>query len=129
MVLMDNKMKTFKTFKILTEDHKVENMSDTQILRKAMVGELDTLIDYECMAKYAINPQVKKLLLDVAYEEKVHAEEFETLLEELDDEYTKAEEQAEEEVEYLLGDEDEDEYDEDEYDEDFEDEDLLGDDE
>lgn len=102
-------MKTFKTLveTQLTESHdKVEGLTETQLLRKAITEELDAVVLYERMAEQTINPDLRKLFLDVAHEEKVHAEEFEELLERLDPDYEDAEEQAEEEIEDLIGDED-----------------------
>lgn len=72
---------------------------DIQILRAGMIAELDAVNFYEQMAQQTQNEKVKKVLLDVAFEEKVHAEEFQNVLEDLDPEYEKAEDQAEEEAE------------------------------
>ena len=72
---------------------------DCQILRAAMIAELDAVNLYQQMATQTDNEDVKSVLLDVAYEEKVHAEEFENVLEKIDPEYEKAEDQAEEEGE------------------------------
>jgi rubrerythrin len=74
---------------------------DLQILRAGMIAELDAVNFYEQMAQQTKNEKVKKVLLDVAYEEKVHAEEFEQVLEELDPEYEKADDQAEKEGEEM----------------------------
>jgi rubrerythrin len=75
---------------------------DLQILRIGMIAELDAVNLYDRLAQLASNPQVSKLMLDVSHEEKVHAGEFETLMEELDPKYEEAEEEGEEEVEDLL---------------------------
>jgi rubrerythrin len=75
---------------------------DLQILRIAMIAELDAVNLYERLAQLASSPQVTKLMKDVAQEEKVHAGEFETLMEELDPKYEEAEEEGEKEVEDLL---------------------------
>lgn len=76
---------------------------DMQILRIGMIAELDAVNLYEKLAELAEDPKVAKLMLDVAKEEKVHAGEFETLLEEIDPDHEKAEEKGEEEVKDLLG--------------------------
>lgn len=76
---------------------------DMQILRIGMIAELDAVNLYEKLAELAEDPKVAKLMLDVAKEEKVHAGEFETLLEEIDPDHEKAEEEGEEEVKDLLG--------------------------
>lgn len=72
---------------------------DQQILRAAMIAELDAVNLYEQFATLAKSELAKKVLLDVAHEEKVHAGEFETVLEKLDPSYEEAEEEGEEEVE------------------------------
>jgi len=76
---------------------------DMQILRLAMIAELDASNLYEKLALLANDQRVSKVLLDISQEEKVHAGEFETLLEEIDPEYEKAEEEGEKEVGDLLG--------------------------
>lgn len=77
---------------------------DVQILRLGMIAELDAVNLYDKLAGLATSQDVKTLMLDVSREEKVHAGEFETLMEEIDPDYEKAEEEGEEEVEDLLGD-------------------------
>lgn len=102
-------MKTFKTLtnnltKDLQESHvKLDEMSDTMLLREGMKEELNAIVLYERMAQQANDSRVKQLFLDVAHEEKVHAEEFEELLERLDPDYEDAEDQAEEEIEDMFG--------------------------
>lgn len=76
---------------------------DKQILRFSMMAELDAASAYEQLANITENEDIKEVLLDIAYEEKVHAGEFETLLEEIDEEYEEAEEEGEEEVEDMIG--------------------------
>ncbi len=75
---------------------------DIAILRLSMIAELDAANLYERFAELASNDTVRKTLLDVAYEEKVHVGEFESLLEDMDPSYEKAEKEGEEEVEELL---------------------------
>ena len=75
--------------------------NDLMILRISMVAELDAVNLYEKLAERADDEKVRKVLLDVAHEEKVHASEFETLLKELDNSYEDAEEEGEEEVENI----------------------------
>ena len=74
------------------------NERDMQILRLSMIAELDASNLYEKLALLAKSKDVKKVLLDVSKEEKVHAGEFETLLEQIDPEYEKAEKEGEKEV-------------------------------
>lgn len=63
------------------------NSSDKQILRAAILAELDTINLYEQMADEANDSKIKDVLLDVAREEKTHIGEFQALLKEIDEEY------------------------------------------
>jgi rubrerythrin len=54
--------------------------SDNEILRVGIIAELDAINLYEQMAALAENPDIKKVLLDIAKEEKTHVAEFQTLL-------------------------------------------------
>lgn len=75
---------------------------DGQILRAAIISELDAISLYEQLASVTTNEDVKKILLDVANEEKTHVGEFQALLLEIDPEQEKeldAGEKEEEEVE------------------------------
>ena len=51
-----------------------------EILRAAIIAELDAVNLYEQMAALTENPQIKTILLDIAKEEKTHVGEFQTLL-------------------------------------------------
>ncbi|MGA2515568.1 MAG: ferritin family protein [Thermodesulfobacteriota bacterium] len=53
---------------------------DREILRAAIIAELDAINLYEQMADMSQNKNIRKLLLDVAKEEKTHVGEFHTLL-------------------------------------------------
>jgi len=75
---------------------------DIQILRLSIIAELDAVNLYDKLAGLATSENVKKLMLDIAREEKVHSGEFETLMEELDPDYEKAEKEGEKEVQDLL---------------------------
>ncbi len=57
-----------------------------EALRKAIRAEYDAVTLYEQMAENATDEKVKKILLDVAKEEKTHVGEFQALLLELDPE-------------------------------------------
>jgi len=63
---------------------KIEGMSnkqiDLEILRAGMIAELDAINMYEQMAGLANDPNIKKMLLDIAREEKTHLGEFQALL-------------------------------------------------
>ena len=74
------------------------NQRDREIMRLSMIAELDAVNLYENLAKQTTNATVKDLLLDIANEEKVHVGEFEAMLEELDPEWEKYEDEGEEEA-------------------------------
>jgi len=76
---------------------------DKEILRAAIIAELDAINLYEQMASLTKNEKLKKLLLDIAREEKTHVGEFLTLLLKLDKEQEKELKEGEEEVKELLG--------------------------
>ena len=54
--------------------------SDKEILRSGMIAELDAINMYEQMASYTKDANIKKMLLDIAKEEKTHLGEFQRLL-------------------------------------------------
>jgi rubrerythrin len=78
------------------DDDKKSN--DKIILRQAIIAELDAVSLYEQMAASTSNERVKKLMMDISREEKVHVGEFESLLDELDKEHPKAVEEGKEEA-------------------------------
>ena len=53
---------------------------DKEILRAGIIGELDAINLYEQMAAMTENENMKKILLDIAKEEKTHMGEFQALL-------------------------------------------------
>ncbi|MCK4336061.1 MAG: rubrerythrin [Candidatus Aenigmarchaeota archaeon] len=53
---------------------------DKEILRTGIIAELDAINLYEQMASITDNKDIKKILLDIAREEKTHVGEFQTLL-------------------------------------------------
>jgi rubrerythrin len=59
---------------------------DREILRAGMIAELDAVSFYEQMAALSENTDIKKVLLDIAKEEKTHMGEFQAMLLKLDDE-------------------------------------------
>jgi rubrerythrin len=75
---------------------------DKEILRAALIAELDAINLYEEMAALANNKGIKKVLLDVAKEEKEHVEEFQTLLLKFDKEQVEELKEGKEEVEELI---------------------------
>jgi rubrerythrin len=67
-----------------------------------MIAELDAINLYEQMADMTRNKKIRKLLLDVAREEKTHVGEFQALLLIEDKEQGKELEEGKEEVEELM---------------------------
>ena len=57
-----------------------KEQNDMEILRAAMIAELDAINLYEQMAAMTDDKRIKDVLLDVAEEEKTHAGEFQALL-------------------------------------------------
>jgi len=80
---------------------KPENI-DKEILRAALIAELDAINLYEEMAALAKNTHIKTVLLDVAKEEKEHVGEFQTLLLMFDKEQEEELEEGKKEVEELI---------------------------
>jgi rubrerythrin len=72
---------------------------DKEILRLAIIGELDAVSLYEQLSETATSEKVKKTLLDIAKEEKTHIGELQALLKELDPEYKKELKKGKEEIE------------------------------
>jgi len=75
---------------------------DKEILRAAIIAELDAINLYEQMAALTQNKNLRKILLDVAGEEKTHVGEFQALLLEEDKEQAKELEEGRKEVEEEL---------------------------
>jgi len=76
---------------------------DKEILRAGMIAELDAVSFYEQMAAMTGNEDIRKVLLDIAKEEKTHIAEFETMLLKIDAEQVKENEEGRKEVEELTG--------------------------
>ncbi|MBD3304491.1 rubrerythrin [Candidatus Woesearchaeota archaeon] len=76
---------------------------DKEILRAAIIAELDAVNLYEQMAQLTDNKDLKVILMDVAKEEKTHVGEFQALLLGLDKEQEKELEEGKKEVEEELG--------------------------
>lgn len=75
---------------------------DREILRVAVIAELDAISLYEQLAAATDNEGIKKILLDVAKEEKTHVGEFHTLLLKEDKEQVEELEKGKEEVEGMI---------------------------
>lgn len=84
---------------------KVEKVSkkllDCEILRAAIIAELDAVNLYEQLAAATDNEKIKKVLLEVAREEKTHVGEFQALLLKEDKEQVKELEEGKKEVEEI----------------------------
>ena len=83
------------------EKIKIEDI-DKEILRAALIAELDAINLYEEMAALAKNQRIKTVLLDVAKEEKEHVGEFQTLLLMFDKEQVEELKEGKEEVKELI---------------------------
>lgn len=62
---------------------------DKEILRIGMIAELDAVSLYEQLAAKTTNGGIRRILLDVAKEEKTHVGEFQALLLTIDNEQVK----------------------------------------
>jgi rubrerythrin len=62
---------------------------DKEILRAAMIAELDAINIYEQMANLTKNEEIHKILLEVARKEKIHVAMLETVLLQTDREFLK----------------------------------------
>ena len=76
---------------------------DKEILRAAIIAELDAVSLYEQLAAMTEDKDLKMVLLDVAKEEKTHAGEFQAMLLRIDKEQEQELAHGREEVEELLG--------------------------
>jgi rubrerythrin len=74
---------------------------DREILRTGIIAELDAINLYEQMAAMSRNNSIKKVLFDIAKEEKTHVGEFLTLLQRKDREQALELEKGKQEVEEL----------------------------
>lgn len=72
-----------------------------EILRAGIIAELDAINLYEQMASLTTDEDIRKVLLDIAREEKTHVGEFQTLLLILDKEQEKELNAGKEEVRRL----------------------------
>jgi rubrerythrin len=75
---------------------------DKEILRAAIIAELDAINLYEQMADMTRNGNIRKVLLDIAREEKTHVGEFQTLLLIEDKEQVQELEEGKKEIQELL---------------------------
>lgn len=73
-----------------------------EILRTAIIAELDAINLYEQMAEMTKDENLKKVLLDVAQEEKTHVGEFQTMLLKADTEQVEELAHGEKEIHELI---------------------------
>jgi len=76
---------------------------DREILRVAIIAELDAINLYEQLAATTDNEKIKKVLLEIAGEEKTHVGELQALLLKEDAEQVEELEKGRKEVEELVG--------------------------
>ncbi len=76
---------------------------DKEILRLGIIAELDAINLYEQLANMTENEDIKKVLMDIANEEKTHVGEFLALLLKRDEEQVKELEKGRKEVDELTG--------------------------
>lgn len=79
------------------------DVRDREILRLSLIAEFDAINLYEQLAAAASDEMVKRVLLDVAREEKTHVGEFLEVLLRRDAEQVKELAKGKEEVEELGG--------------------------
>lgn len=75
---------------------------DREILRAGIIAELDAINLYEQMAAMTDNKKIRKVLFDIAKEEKTHVGEFQTLLLMLDKEQERELEEGKKEVKEII---------------------------
>jgi len=75
--------------------------TDKEILRLGMIAELDAVSLYEQLAAMAKDDNIKKILLNIAKEEKTHMGEFQAYLLKLDKEQVKELEKGKKEVDEM----------------------------
>jgi len=76
---------------------------DREILRAAIIGELDAINLYEEFANMTDNDDIQAVLRDIAGEEKTHVGEFQTMLLRMDNEQEIELGKGRKEVEELTG--------------------------
>jgi rubrerythrin len=76
---------------------------DMEILRTAIMAELDAINLYEQLAAQTEDANVRKVLLEEAQEEKTHVGEFQEMLLRMDKEQVRELDKAKEEVKQLTG--------------------------
>jgi rubrerythrin len=88
---------------LLKPEGKIDDRELTRILRLSIAAELDAIHLYELIADASDDERVKKLMQDVANEEKVHAFEFQAMLDSISPEEKEFKEEADKEVKDKFG--------------------------
>jgi rubrerythrin len=76
---------------------------DREALRAAIIAELDAVNLYEQLASMVGGDGIKKVLLDVAKEEKTHIGEFQAMLLRIDEEQERELDEGRKEIDELTG--------------------------
>ena len=92
------KFKDFILNETLSSEMHLNDKTDDELLRMAIIAEQDAIVLYQLMARKVKNSKVKEVLLDIAKEEKVHIGEFKGLLELLDKDELSTEKQGKKEI-------------------------------
>lgn len=74
---------------------------DKEVLRAALIAELDAISLYEQLAEITGNDKIQAVFRDIAKEEKTHVGEFQALLLEIDKEQAEELEKGKQEVEEM----------------------------
>jgi len=93
-------MKILSKIPVSLDKIKRDNL-EKEILRVGMIAELDAVSLYEQLAAMAEDQSIRKVLLDIAKEEKTHFGEFLSLLLKKDEEQEKELEEGKKEVDEL----------------------------
>jgi rubrerythrin len=91
-----------KDYLLQETDYNYDHFSDVEMLREAIKEELHATNVYTAMERKTKNPKLKKVFNHVAKEEMVHAEEFKTILKEIETYIEQAEKEAKKELEEYL---------------------------
>jgi rubrerythrin len=89
-------------FTVLNNDRKITNEELVRAVRFMIAAEYEAIQIYQQTAESTDNKLAKRVLLDIANEEKEHAGEFLRLLHELDPEEDKFYKEGYEEVEEMI---------------------------
>jgi len=93
-------MKILSKIPVSLDKIKRDNL-EKEILRVGMIAELDAVSLYEQLAAMTEDQNIRKVLLDIAKEEKTHFGEFLSLLLKKDEEQEKELEEGKKEVDEL----------------------------